>query len=253
MLVENMTEDAQRLLDLIVQQIRDGRFIPGKPETYIGYKEVHDLLNLSRKGGTWGRSLQYQGLNDLADWVKRRQVPAITGLIVDTTKQHRPGRGYFTAFNNGKQDYNWLREEVRRAIAYDWSPYSKAEKLPTRKQLQDFEALYSEGEKQKVDVQTRKRCEALICRAKSFFRSPDGELRCAVCSWSRPCTTLKGDIVEIHHICPVSTLPTKGAEWMFTEALKELTPLCPNCHRVAHSKPGGGVYSIEELDEIIKQ
>jgi hypothetical protein len=253
MLVQNMTEDAKRLLDLIVQQIRAGRFIPGKPETYIGYKEVHHLSNLPRKGGTWGRSLQYQGLNDLADWVKRCQLPAITGLIVDTTKQHRPGRGYFTAFNNGEEDYNWWREEVRRAIAYDWSPYSKPEKLPTRKELQDFETLYSEGEKQKVGVHTRKRCEALISRAKSFFRSPDGELRCAVCSWSRPRATLKGDIVEIHHVCPVSTLPTKGTEWTFTEALKELTPLCPNCHRVAHSKPGGGVYSIKELDEIIKQ
>lgn len=53
-----MTRHARRLLNVIVQQIRRGRFVPGNPRTYLGYKQIHDLLSLPVKGGTWGRSLQ---------------------------------------------------------------------------------------------------------------------------------------------------------------------------------------------------
>lgn len=247
-----MTPSAQRLLNLIVRQIRNGRFVAGNSETYLGYKEIHDLLGLPRKGGTWGRSLQIQGLNDLVSWVHQKPVPAITGLIVDTTKNHRPGHGYFTAFNNDKEDYNWWRQEVRQAIGFDWSPYSSNEKLPTPKQLEDYESKFTEGRIDKLDTETRKRCEALVRRAKSFFRNPAGELRCAVCNWCRPSEDLKGDIVEIHHLRPLSSLPRQGIRWTLDEALKHLMPLCPNCHRVAHAKPGGGVFSVAELKNMAR-
>lgn len=253
-LEKNMTKGAQRILDLIVQKIQEGRFIPGKPETYLGYKEVHKLLELPPKYYRWGISLRHQGLDDLAHWLQNQhQIPAITGLIIDKDKKKRhPGRGFFNAFNNGLVNYKWWEEEIRKAIEYDWSPYSKTEKLPTHKQLENFETHYSEGEKRKLDTHTRKRCEALINRAKSIFRSTDGELRCSVCDWFRPNANLKGDIVEIHHIRPVSTLSAKGTKWTLKEAIAHLSPLCPNCHRIAHSKPDGGVYSIEELKEIIR-
>ena len=34
------------------------------------------------------------------------------------------------------------------------------------------------------------------------------------------------------------------------EAINNLMPLCPNCHRIAHAKPGGGVFSLAELQDI---
>jgi len=249
-----MTHNAQRLLDLLVRQIGDGLFIPDEPETYLGYKKAHGLLGLPRRGPRWGRSLQQQGLDDLADWIQRKHLPAVTGLIVDTTKKYRPGPGYFRTFHGGNEDYNWWLGEVRRAIGYDWAPYSTPEELPTPWQIQNLEALYSEGKKANIEAKTRERCEALIRRAKSFFRAKatDGELHCVSCGWSRPRVALRGDIVEVHHLHPMSKLPPAGVEWTFAEALKHLAPLCPNCHRVAHARPDGGVYSIEELKRIVR-
>ena len=248
-----MTEEAQRLLDLIVEQINSGRFIPGKPEKYLGYKEVHVLLHLPQKGATWGRSLKVQGLNDLAEWVNQERVPAVTGLIIDTTRNNRPGNGYFKAFNNINEDDDWWHEEVRRSIGFDWSQYSNVEALPTRDQLDRYDTRYTEGKVHEVDFQTRRRCEALIRRIKSLFRDEDGELKCELCGWSRPSTTLSGEIIEIHHLCPKSSLPVEGIQWTLEEALKNLRPLCPNCHRIAHAKPGGGTFSLEELREIVKK
>lgn len=250
-----MTTDAKRLLSLIVRLIREGRFIPGRPETYLGYKEAHKLLGLPLQGGTWGRSLKIQGLSDLAHWLQRnRQVPSVTGLIVDTTKRknHTPGHGYFIAFNKGKEDYTWWAEEMRRAIAFNWSRYSTPEKLPTLKQLEEYESHFNEGKLDKVEARSRKRCEALIRRAKSIFKSK-GELRCAACGWSRPRVSLRGDIVEIHHLRPMSSLPVKGVRWTLKEALRHLIPLCPNCHRIAHAKPGGGVFSLNQLKRVAHQ
>ena len=31
------------------------------------------------------------------------------------------------------------------------------------------------------------------------------------------------------------------------DPVRDLVPLCPNCHRAVHSKPGGEVYTVEEL------
>ena len=244
------TPPAQRLLDVIVREIGRGRFVPGRPGTYLGYRETHTMLGLPRKGGTWGRSLKYHGLYDLAMWLRNRRLPALTGLIVDTTKRHRPGHGYFVMFNNGRESDGWWREEVRRAVEYDWTSYSRELKPPTNRELYDFEQ-YTEGKRATVTRQTRQRCEALRRRARSFYTSPDGELRCAACGWARPETTLRSSVVEIHHILPMAKLANRGTRRSVSAALKLMAPLCPNCHRVAHARPGGGSFSLKELSEVV--
>lgn len=48
--------------------------------------------------------------------------------------------------------------------------------------------------------------------------------------------------IEVHHIKPVSEI---GAEYV-VDPLRDLIPVCPNCHRMLHSK-ADGVYTVEEL------
>jgi hypothetical protein len=56
---------------------------PGRTVTYVSYLDVHNELRLPLLGDMHGVSLQRQGLNSLADWVKARCAPGITGLIID--------------------------------------------------------------------------------------------------------------------------------------------------------------------------
>ena len=51
--------------------------------------------------------------------------------------------------------------------------------------------------------------------------------------------------IEVHHIVPLSEI---GKEYV-VDPIKDLVPICPNCHTALHSKPGG-VYTIEELIRI---
>ena len=49
-------------------------------------------------------------------------------------------------------------------------------------------------------------------------------------------------IIEVHHIVPISEI----GESYVVDPIKDLVPVCPNCHTALHSKKGG-VYTVEEL------
>lgn len=51
--------------------------------------------------------------------------------------------------------------------------------------------------------------------------------------------------IEVHHIKPISEI---GEEYV-VDPVKDLVPVCPNCHMMLHSKHSG-VYSVEELKQM---
>lgn len=109
---------------------------------------------------------------------------------------------------------------------------------------------FAEGAKVEVTTNTRERSLRLRDLARAHFAalSADGRLHCIVCDWAPPIAfELSGPIVEIHHNVGISEYPNEGRSVTFDEALKELAPLCPNCHRVLHAKPGGGTFTIAQL------
>ena len=53
--------------------------------------------------------------------------------------------------------------------------------------------------------------------------------------------------IEVHHIVPISQI---GKEYVI-DPINDLVPVCPNCHTALHSKKGGGVYTVEELREMM--
>lgn len=70
---------------------------------------------------------------------------------------------------------------------------------------------------------------------------------CSICGFDPVKLYGKGfeNIIEVHHINPINT-------GMRETTIDDLIPVCPNCHRALHSKPGG-VYAPDELKEIIKK
>ena len=113
--------------------------------------------------------------------------------------------------------------------------------------------LFSEGELQTASVSRRKRSASLRAAAARAFKSasPDGQLRCCLCGWASPIATA-GEVIQIHHENPVASLPIAGHKIKLADALRTLFPLCPNCHCILHSKPGGGNFRLEELKQIFK-
>jgi predicted HNH restriction endonuclease len=54
------------------------------------------------------------------------------------------------------------------------------------------------------------------------------------------------EIIEVHHIVPISQI---GEEYAI-DPIKDLVPVCPNCHAALHSKEDG-TYTLEELRKMI--
>ena len=162
-----LTPEATSILQLLVNFIRQGRFFPHDEQSFMGYKEAHDYVGLQRKGPHWGNSLRVQGLEDLAKWCLQNEVPAITGLIVDQTN-FRPGNGYFEVYGRPLDDRDWWAEQVRGAIAFEWSSYVYDDATPTLDELLAFSHAVLEGAVMRVSNEIRFRCETLRKRARQY-------------------------------------------------------------------------------------
>ena len=51
--------------------------------------------------------------------------------------------------------------------------------------------------------------------------------------------------IEVHHIVPLSQI---GQEYV-VDPIRDLVPVCPNCHTLLHSKKDG-VYTVEEIKKL---
>jgi len=117
---DTLDEPGRRLLRFLVAHLPKIKL--GAPETYVGYKEVHDALKLPMLANTYGRSLEVQGLVALADWTFNTGKPGITGLVIDKTTK-MPGPGYFKLFNRKRDDFPWWLTEIEKSLEFSWQPY----------------------------------------------------------------------------------------------------------------------------------
>ena len=254
----DLSEAGQKLLSVLINYTRSGRLDVERPETYLGYGETLQLLNLpvdAPKGRTDGETLQLNGLNDLARWIKTRpSLPKFTGLIVSKSgsEKNTPGAGYFKEYNiprNGKE-YDWWLEESRKSLTFDWSPFIGSVELFDAEEIWNVGVVF-EGKQSEISKKIRQRSQRLRELAREHFRSSDGKLYCAVCKWKQPDFELACEIIEIHHTNELSDFPTTGKKIPLNQALTFLAPLCPTCHRVLHAKPGGESFTVEELRELL--
>jgi len=116
------------LLQLICDEIRNGRIRKRKPETFLTYSEALKLLGDPQDGPTYteGARLQYHGLTDLNEWsMTTPGIPKVTGLIVNMDSR-QPSKGYVESNGHTYQNMQWIdwwMNETDKAIDFDWTPH----------------------------------------------------------------------------------------------------------------------------------
>jgi len=124
---DDLSNEGHALLQLIVQHSATPGFVPGDPETYLGYKECCVALGAAPAHADlpWGRLLQKHGLTDLNEWTMRHDLPRVSGLIVNQggDRQFWPGGDYFAS--NGRQDMDgqWWKDQAQQAAKMNWQPF----------------------------------------------------------------------------------------------------------------------------------
>lgn len=73
--------------------------------------------------------------------------------------------------------------------------------------------------------------------------------KCKVCGmdFEKMYGELGRGFIHIHHVVPISTI---GKEYLL-DPVKDLVPVCPNCHAMLHRGINGRVLTVEELRNVV--
>jgi len=90
-------------------------------------------------------------------------------------------------------------------------------------------------------------------KAVEHYKDEDGHIKCAVCGFDfLDCYGEIGRLfIHIHHEHPICEYDDEGTIQNIMDAVKNVKPVCANCHCMLHRKKAA-VLNIEELKEIIR-
>lgn len=124
------------------------------------------------------------------------------------------------------------------------------------KQPLPMEEVVSEGRLTIKSVVVRERSSRLHQLAKTYFLDTH-TFYCNCCGFKFQDfygTSYKSDCIEIHHIKPIFAYEEEDMDKCLKDALPNLLPVCPNCHRVIHRNHilGDGLEQFKETIRLQK-
>lgn len=177
------------------------------------------------------------------------------------TYENRDGNGYWTLTTHGE---SFLEENDTEAVDYlfrkqfDYDDVKKiiedfSKKRGAKKAvLFDEDAVVSEGKKtevsQKIYVRSSKLRDAAI---QHYFK--ENKIFCFACKFNfeEIYGALGTGYIEIHHVKPVYAYENTDINKTIQDALRNVTPLCSNCHRMIHRRRDK-ILLVDELVRIIE-
>lgn len=210
----------------------------------VSFNEVH--RNIVIMGLKMGRQATAMKLNQLAGMVIRRM-----DIPIDTKVKEPFYSPFLVEF-----DYNWktnghvyLRPEVAKALELASWVNSSERQVTRRKPIIDpsdpDSFLAPEGNSKAVLVRRIERSRAArnACIKKL-------EAVCVVCglSFGEKYGHDFEDLIQVHHLHPLGSGKARKTYYE-----KDLCPICPNCHAMAHwNRHKKAPRSIDELKKIVK-
>lgn len=134
---------------------------------------------------------------------------------------------------------------------FEWEDLTKALEvlaIPDRK-IEHFEEVF-EGSYNTVETKVYKRSKKLRDAAIDSFKNQYGALICDICSFDYEVKygNIGKGFIEVHHRKPIFMYEGSDEAKTIHEAIKNLAPLCANCHRMIHRKKPP--YSIDNIKSI---
>lgn len=183
-----------------------------------------------------------------------RQVGQLGKRIVEKLNILAPKQKYGEGFNwwhvpflgeARKEGYYWiLRPELREALReiHDEEALLLEITMPEEIDFDSPESLY-EGAKKQVYVNIYERNRVARDRCVKRYGA-----RCIICGFDFEKTygEVGRDIIHVHHLKPLSEI----GETYRVDPIKDLRPVCPNCHLIIHIR--NPAYSIDEVKLMIK-
>jgi len=161
-----------------------------------------------------------------------------------------PRDGYVEISNDGKLHLKANQDILKYLLINDFSytdlteNLRKVESNQNKKKIETFDenVIIQEGTKKLTEVAVYERSSTLRNYAITYF-TKNGKINCKCCSFNFQDfygKQIGKGFIEIHHTKPIFKYEDDDLENTLTKAIKNLTPVCSNCHRMIHrnwSKP----------------
>lgn len=200
----------------------DAEILKGRNDTYFSQK----VRNLKSHD-----TLVRQGLADNYDNGFK-----ITRRGADYVEKHKLAINYLL-----RAKFNY--EDIKNAFG-DISNLNK--------RVLPIEEIISEGRIITRSVQTRERSSRLRKIAIEHF-THNNIICCDCCGFNFPSyygPAYGKDCIEIHHIKPIFQYEGEAFEKVVENAIKNLLPVCPNCHRVIHKNHIGSESILDFKNKV---
>lgn len=243
-----MIDNEIKLLQYLVAHFQTGSISPDDSRTHLPYSKVLNDVGFPNDGRTPGDSLNKHAMGGLAEWLHENNLPAITGIIInkltDSQRGGFPSKSYFHFHEREDLDFQWQREQIKTACDIDWS--LELSKLGLKFE-DDFELpeevpeTLIEGARKTITVNSYERNSA----ARNACIKVHG-VSCSVCGFNfEAFYGGRGkDFIHVHHVVAIAGIGQKYE----IDPIKDLRPVCPNCHAMLHRK--GNIGIDELLSEI---
>ena len=111
----------------------------------------------------------------------------------------------------------------------------------------DENVYLSEGAKRRITVNAYERNPRARQRCMAHYGT-----KCCICGFSFGDIygEIAEDFIHVHHVKPVSE---KGGMQYVVDPVKDLRPVCPNCHAVIHIRKGEPAFSIEKVKAFLQR
>jgi len=183
------------------------------------------------------------------------------GLAIYHKRESGEKSGSFKITNHGKKYLsenitivNYLlnnhldSQELKEAFGKVHTNRNKPQEI----EVFDENLIIYEGTQELINTAKYKRSKLLRDRAIKHFTDEDERIRCRVCGFDFE--EVYGErgkgYIEIHHQKPVFQFDGDDMKQTINNALKNLIPLCANCHRMVH-RSRENILSLSELKKII--
>ena len=200
----------------------DAKVLAGRTDTYFSQK----VRNL-KSHGTFARKDFASNYED-----GFRLTPTGAAYVED----HKDAIDYLMT-----DDFNY--DDVKSAL----------DEISNRHSVLPLEEIISEGKTKTRCVQTHERSSRLRMIAIENF-THNNVISCDCCGFdfhSFYGPNYGVDCIEIHHIKPIFLYEGVSFEQTVANALQNLLPVCPNCHRVIHKKHIGANNIVAFKSEML--
>jgi hypothetical protein len=219
----------------------------------IGYGEMAKDIE-ARTGTSYSPHVAFNHpLGRIQDACVACGLPSLPVMVV--TAGMVPGSGFIDYYrslhpDDGRADKQIIKDEQNACRdCRDWQSlldyYGIDWELPEARDVREDEKRekYVEGAARYEEKVVKEVARDAKARAECLRKMGT---RCAICGFDSEAEYGVPGIIHVHHKHPV-------AEGMReTDPTEDLIPVCPNCHAVLHSKPGGGCYTPDEVRAMMR-